>query len=259
MSANDNRPTSVRGSRCGTRRSSCPAAMAAAVSSTSASGRRLRRTTAYPTTPSTNSTAAPIPICDQISARTVDRTSDRSIATVVSSPRIPRTVIARHWTLESPIEPIVTGTGPTSLSAGSAGSAARSLTAIQMRPSGPMTAYVEVRRRPGRVGSVHRHGHRRQPPRGLRPAAGRIEQRLVDPADQAVPQDRGDRNPGRQQAAGHQHQGRGHQANPQRHASSRRITGVRAGRTRRRAACAAGAYRRCRSCAAGTRRRTRRR
>ena len=35
LSANDNRPTSVRGSRCGIRRSSCPAAMSAAVCSTS--------------------------------------------------------------------------------------------------------------------------------------------------------------------------------------------------------------------------------
>ena len=72
LSANDNRPTSVRGSRCGIRRSSCPAAMSAAVCSTSASGRRLRCTTQKPATPSTSSTAAPMPACDQINARTVD-------------------------------------------------------------------------------------------------------------------------------------------------------------------------------------------
>ena len=63
LSANDNRPTSVRASRSGTRRSSCPAAMAAAVCSTWTRGRRLRWTTQYPTTPSTNSTAQPMPSC----------------------------------------------------------------------------------------------------------------------------------------------------------------------------------------------------
>ena len=45
------RPTSVRGSRSGTRRSRCPAAIASAVSSMSSSGRRLVRTTATLTTP----------------------------------------------------------------------------------------------------------------------------------------------------------------------------------------------------------------
>ncbi len=60
------------------------------------------------------------------------------MATVVSSSWGPCTDIARHSTCELSIEPTVTGSGPTSLSAGSAGSAARSLTAIQMRPSASM-------------------------------------------------------------------------------------------------------------------------
>ena len=47
------RPTSVRGSRSGTRRSRWPAAMSSAVSSMSSSGRRLLRTTAMPTMAST--------------------------------------------------------------------------------------------------------------------------------------------------------------------------------------------------------------
>ena len=46
------RPTSVRGSRSGTRRDRSPAAMARAVSSMSVSGRRLARTMATPTTAS---------------------------------------------------------------------------------------------------------------------------------------------------------------------------------------------------------------
>ena len=96
LRATDNLPTSVRGSRCGTRRSSSPAAIAAAVCSTSASGRRLRCTTQYPTTPSTTRTAVPIATCDQANDRTVRSTSDRSMATVVSSPLGPRTDTARH-------------------------------------------------------------------------------------------------------------------------------------------------------------------
>ena len=79
-----------------------------------------------------------MPSCAYTSERTVDCTSDRSMATVVSSPRGPRTVIARHSTSDPSTDPTVTGTGPTSLSSGSAGSATRSLTAIQMCPSGPM-------------------------------------------------------------------------------------------------------------------------
>jgi hypothetical protein len=50
--------------------------------------------------PITNNTTVPMPTCDHVSARTVDVTSDRSMATVVSSPRGPRTVIARHCTAE---------------------------------------------------------------------------------------------------------------------------------------------------------------
>ncbi|SKV47466.1 Uncharacterised protein [Mycobacteroides abscessus subsp. abscessus] len=83
LSANDNRPTSVRGSRSGTRRSRCPAAMSAAVASTSASGRRLRCTNQYPATPSTVSTAIPIATCNHSRSRTVVRTSVISRATVV--------------------------------------------------------------------------------------------------------------------------------------------------------------------------------
>lgn len=78
------------------------------------------------------STAMPIANCDHARLRTVDWMSDMSIATVVSSPLGPRTDTARHSTGECSSEPTVTGTGPTSLSSGSAGSASRSLTAIQM-------------------------------------------------------------------------------------------------------------------------------
>ena len=45
LKAPESRPTSVRGSLSGTRRLRSPAAIAAAVDSTSSRGRRLRRTT----------------------------------------------------------------------------------------------------------------------------------------------------------------------------------------------------------------------
>ena len=131
---------------------------------------------------------------------------------MVSSPRSPRTVIARHCTFEWSIEPTVTGTGPTSLSAGSAGSAVAVVDRHPDAPVGVDAADVEVRRRPGGVGSFDRR--RRHPPGRLRPAAGGIEQRLVDAVDQAVAQDRGDGDARREQAARHQHQGGSDQPDP---------------------------------------------
>ena len=270
LSANDSRPTSVRGSRSGygdpagrrrSRRRSARLRSAAA-----GCGAPPRS----PATPSTTSTAAPIPTCDQTSARTVDWTSDRSMATVVSSPWGPCTDTARHWTCELSIEPTVTGSGPTSLSCGQGRFGVAVVDGHPDVAVGVDSPNVEVRRRTGGVGF---HRRRRHPARGLRPAAGGVEQRLVDAVDQAVPQDRGDGDPGGQQAARHQHQGGGHQPDPQRHPSSaqtghspivrarmaeRRITAAPAAHNRHRAGCAEGASRRCRSCGAGRRRRTRR-
>ena len=59
FSAVDSRPTSVRSSPTGTRWDRSPAAMARAVRSTSASGRRLLRTSRYPAAPSTARTISP--------------------------------------------------------------------------------------------------------------------------------------------------------------------------------------------------------
>ena len=59
LSAADSRPTSVRSSPAGTRRERSPAAMACAVRSTSASGRRLLRTSMYPAAPRTARTTSP--------------------------------------------------------------------------------------------------------------------------------------------------------------------------------------------------------
>ena len=140
LSANDSRPTSVRGSRCGTRRSSSPAGdrgrglldfdqrPQAAVHD--GDSRRCRA----PTAPRRR-----CPTCDhdQRAHRRLTRRTGRWRRWSARRCR-PRTDIARHWTSEWSIEPTVTGTGPTSLSSGSAGSASRSLTAIQMRPSGSM-------------------------------------------------------------------------------------------------------------------------
>ena len=71
-------PTSVRGSASGTRCDRSPAAMSAAVRSTARSGRKLARTTRYPTPASTTTATAPI---------TSDRTS--TWATVFSTdPRL---------------------------------------------------------------------------------------------------------------------------------------------------------------------------
>ena len=137
LSASDNWPTSVRGSHCGIRRSSWPPAMAAAVCSTSDSGRRLRWTTAKLAIPAMTSTPTPMPICSQTSERTVCWTSERSIATVVR-PCGPRTDTARHSMSEPLTEGRVVGSGPTSLSGGSAGSALRSLMAVNGVPSVPM-------------------------------------------------------------------------------------------------------------------------
>ncbi|PQM48637.1 hypothetical protein C1Y40_01143 [Mycobacterium talmoniae] len=58
------------------------------------------------------------------------------MATVVSPPCGPRTDTARHCTPEPSTDGTVVGVGPTSLSAGSAGSAFWSLTTVQVRPSG---------------------------------------------------------------------------------------------------------------------------
>ena len=64
-------PTSVRGSDAGARRSRSPAAIAAAVSSTTPSGRRLRRTRIRPVMPSTSRTRTPIASSMRISRLTV--------------------------------------------------------------------------------------------------------------------------------------------------------------------------------------------
>jgi len=56
------------------------------------------------------------------------------MATVINSPLEARTDTARHLTSEPPADVIVTGTGPTSLFAGNAGRALRSLMAIQTTP-----------------------------------------------------------------------------------------------------------------------------
>src|SRR6266511_1394455 len=58
LNARPSRPTSVRGSRSGTRRARSPAAMAPAVCSISARGRRLARTIAAPRPASASSTSA---------------------------------------------------------------------------------------------------------------------------------------------------------------------------------------------------------
>ena len=78
-----------------------------------------------------------MPNCNQTRERTVCWTSDRSIATVVR-PFGPRTDTARHWISEPLTEGSVVGLGPTSLSGGSAGSALRSLMAVNGVPSVPM-------------------------------------------------------------------------------------------------------------------------
>jgi len=46
------------------------------------------------------------------------------------------------------------------------------------------------------------------------PAAGGVEQLLVDAVDEVVAQDRGDRDTGCEQTAGHQHKGGSDQCDP---------------------------------------------
>ena len=88
------RPTSVRGSRSGTRRDRSPAAMARAVCSMSVSGRRLARTMATPTT---------------ASATTMMRLTSRSIlasqpSVVFTLPRL--TPTTRTTVCGAPLDPV---------------------------------------------------------------------------------------------------------------------------------------------------------
>jgi hypothetical protein len=71
-------------------------------------------------------------------------------------------------------------------------------------------AHIELRRGPAGIGAI-----RGLASRGLCPGAGCVEQGRVDPADQALPQDRGDRDARDRQTARDQDQGGRDQAHPE--------------------------------------------
>ena len=110
-----------------------------------------------PAIPRTSRTATPMPSCNQTSERTVCWISERSMATVISSPCGPRTDTARHCTSESSTDPTVVGLGPDVVVGRQRRvRRRRSLMAIRPRPSRSHAAHIEIRRRAVRV--RHRRG-----------------------------------------------------------------------------------------------------
>ena len=202
------------------------------------------------------------------------------MATVVSSPRGPRTVIARHctpeWLTESDGDRngshIVVG-----------GQLRFGVTVVDRHPDGAVgtdAAHVEIRRRPRRVGSLHRScrqsGAEPGPSCGTRratsrpPGCSRVCRRIVVTAmpDASRPHATSTRVAATSPTLSGMPRPLSAPTLPLFSRVSagscaalraKRFIAARAERSRRRAMCAEGASRRCRSCGAGTRRRTRRR
>ncbi len=217
LSANDSRPTSVRGSRSGTRRSSSPGGdrrggllhldqrTQAAVHhrvADDAEHQQHRRADA-----DLRRRSARAPSTGRRTGRS-RRWSARRAARAPSSPATARRSVDRADRHRHGSDVVV------------GGQRGFGRAVVDRHPDAAVgidAAHVEVRRRPAGLGpSIGGAGIRRGACAQPREASSSVSStRLM----QVVLQDRGDRDAGREQAAGHQHQGGGDQPDPQRHAS----------------------------------------